>query len=667
MSDLPFHTKENEKEYKNKDKFKSLPFYMRLYPPLESIRPAQTGLNKMIRLELREEDKKEEKNNENSNENLLTKDFLEKLIKTPNNIPKPQILEIVSNTLKNSKLLEKMEDDNKNTKKLNQEDLSVACAKKFAFTKFKKGEIIFRIGDDGDKFYYILKGKTNILKIREMPNILMSIIEYINYCIFLIKQEENYLLQEVIRINYKVLRVTSEEEIIALFRIKFKLSLMSEINQNLVHNNKTLEEYFESNDQEFKDYNLDTKELEILEIDKNNRIPMSYIQWKNYIIKRCELNTRELIIYKQYHQVLKDVQKYKISCLVYESLLYLGSSTYFGDSALDSETNKRNATIRAEEDSYLASLRRDDYLNIIAPKRRYEKAKVLAFLFNTFFFQQINPHIFERHYFHLFYLKEYGKNTVLFDCGTIPTNLFLVKEGEISFDLKISVLEIHNLIKFLYSSIMNNVYFKGLSKSKKMEIIPQEVMNNLYKYIHEPRLDKLKMQNFRFIQEMNKIQYFRITILTGVEAVGLEEIFLNIPYLMKGIVVKKIMCYELAVDKIKYMLKEEKQIRTSYATKSIKKILRLIERLQNIKSNCVEMASSKYNIKSDEFFDKVFSSTQFPSLKSSQSSDNIILYDQNNKNKDNYRKKLATKGDIDYKENINILLNKANAINQSIT
>ena len=154
MSDLPFHSKNNEKEERDK----SLPFYMRLYPPIESNEQAESELDKVIRLELNEEDKKDEQsqNKENANENILTKEFLEELIKTPNIIPKAKILEIVSKALKNSKLIEKMEDDNKNTKKLNQEDLSIACAKKFAFKKFKKGEIIFRIGDNGDKFYYVL-------------------------------------------------------------------------------------------------------------------------------------------------------------------------------------------------------------------------------------------------------------------------------------------------------------------------------------------------------------------------------------------------------------------------------------------------------------------------------------------------------------------------------
>ena len=413
-----------------------------------------------------------------------------------------------------------------------------------------------------------------------------------------------------------------------------------------------------------KDYNLDIRELEILEIDKNNRVPLSYIKWKNYIIKKCELTTNELVFFEQFSKFLFNEQKKKISCLVYESLLYLGPSKYFGDSALDSETNKRNATIRAEEDIYLACLRSVDYLNIIAPKRRFEKTKIIAFLFNTFFFQQINPHIFERNYFHLFYHKEYPKNTVLFDYGVIPKNLYLVKEGHISLDLKISVLEIHNLIKFLYNNIINNHFFKNLSNNKKNEILPRQALTEINKYIREPKLDRIKMQNFRFIQEMNRVQNFRITILMGVDALGLEEIFLRIPYLMKGVVVKNLVCYEIAVDKIYLMLKDEKQIAYTYTKKSVTKILTLMERLQSIKKNCVDMANNKYNIKNDALFDDEIPSTQLPLLKNNISSDNMNLYNQINKNKDNYRKKMATNNNINYREDINVLMEKANSIMQ---
>ena len=661
MSDLPFHSKDQLK--KNTYQDNSLPFFMRLYPPVEKSDPSESNFQKLLKLDLSEEKDQNENNKEEKDleEGVLTKEFLEDLIKT-SNAHKSKFLDIIVKVIKNSKLIEKMEDDNKNIKKMNPDDLSIACAKKFSFIKFRKGEIIFKIGDSGDKFYYILGGKANILKIREIPNIYLSVMEYINYCLYLLKVGENYLFQEVIRKNYEILKVTSEEEVIILYRISFKRMLINQVNQHFVKNNKTLEDFFDANEQQMMDYNIDIRELEILEINKNNRVPLSYIQWKNYIIKKCELSTNELIFYEQFHKLLDDEQKKKISCYVYESLLFLGPGTYFGDSALDSEQNKRNATIRAEEDTYLASLRSSDYLNIIAPKRRYEKMKAIAFLFNTFFFEQINPHIFERNYFHLFYLKEFPKNTVLFNCGEEPKNLYLVKEGQITMDLKISIIEIHKLIKFLYTHIVGNEFFKNLSKNKKSEILPKEVITEIYKYMNEPKLDRIKMQNYLFIKEMNRTQNFRLTILMGIEALGLEEIFMKIPYLMKATVFEKVVCYELAVDKINLMLKEEKQIRISYIKKSVKKILSLIERLQSIKKNCVDMACSKFNKKGETLFDRAFKMTKFPLLKGSKSSDNMTFYNQTKKNIDNYKNKLSTNDNIDYKDDINTIMNQASTI-----
>ena len=191
-----------------------------------------------------------------------------------------------------------------------------------------------------------------------------------------------------------------------------------------------------------------------------------------------------------------------------------------------------------------------------------------------------------------------------------------------------SILEIHKLIKFLYSHIVGHEYFKSLTRSKKAEILPRETVTEIYKYMNEPRLDRIKMQNYLFVKEMNRTQNFRLTILMNVEALGLEEIFMKIPYLMKATALEKVVCYELAVEKIDIMLRDEKQIRISYLKNSVKKILSLIERLQSIKKNCVEMATSKFNSKNDSLYDKVFSATKFPLLKNSQSSDNMIFYNQ---------------------------------------
>ena len=664
MSDITFNSQNENQNQKYFQTNKNIPFYMRLYPPLEQSSELQSDFHNLLSLKIglnKPNMKYLLGKQETEYEDELTQDFLDEIVKPSSLMPKTKIIDVISKAIVKSKLIEKIEDDNKVSKKVNSSELSMSCAKKFSYVLVKKGENVFKIGDIGDKFYYILKGKVNILKIKEIPNLYMTIMEYLNYCLFLIKGEENYLFQELIQKNYNVLQVTSAEEVISLYKIVFKKSLYDNINQHLIYTNKLLEDYFKAYNQKYSNYDLDKRQLDILEFNKKKKLPNSYKEWQSYILKRCELNTNELVLYEPFEQLIKEKKKKKITCFIYESFLFLGQGLYFGDFALDSEVNKRNATIRAEEDTYLAWLRSTDYLNMIEPKRRYEKMKEIAFLFNSFFFNSINPHTFERNYFHLFYLREYPRGTVLFNPGKMPKNIFLIKDGQISLDLKCSVIEMHKLIKFLYNKITNNKIFCKLPKSKKNLILPKEINNEIFKYFKEPKLERLKMQNNEFIREMNKVKTFHITLLIGVEPVGIEEIFMKIPYLMKATAVKNLFCYEFAIDQIENLLKEEKEIKFNFAMCSIKKILSLIERLQGIKKNCVEMAHAKFNLKNESFFEKAFSSTQyFPliSNKKINKKNNNYSNDIDNKKNEN---RLIIKDDINYNDNIYNILHKSNS------
>ena len=369
----------------------------------------------------------------------------------------------------------------------------------------------------------------------------------------------------------------------SLYKIAFKKSVYDKVSQHIIYSNNLLEEYFKAFNQKYTNFDLDKNKLEVLEANKIKKLSGSYKEWQNYILKKLELSTNELVSYEPYEQIIKDRKKKKIICFVYESFLFLGPGLFFGDSALDSDMNLRNATIRAEEDTYFGCLKSNDYLNMIAPKRRYEKMKEIAFLYNNFFFQNINPHIFEKNYFHRFYLKQFSRGTVLYEFGQIPKNILLIKEGQIRFDLKCSVMEIHKLIQFLYNKILKNDIFSKLPTSKKKLILTPEITSKIHKYLKEPKLERLKMQTDEFVKEMNKIRIFHMSLLIGVEAVGLEEIFMNIPYLMKATVMKNVKCYEFSVEQIYNLLKEGKKIRFTFALSSIKKILSLMERLQGIK------------------------------------------------------------------------------------
>ena len=243
----------------------------------------------------------------------------------------------------------------------------------------------------------------------------------------------------------------------------------------------------------------------------------------------------------------------------------------------------------------------------------------------------------------------------MFDSGKIPKNIYLIKKGQIRFDLKSSVIGLHKLIKFLYNKILNNELYSKLSFTKKKMLLPPEITSEMHKYLKEPKLEGLKVQNNEFNKEMKNVQNFHITLLIGIDAVGLEEIFLKIPYIMKGTAMKNIICYEFSVEQIDYLLKEEKSIRFNFVSNSIKKILSLIERLQGIKKNCVEMANIKYNSKKESIFEKVlYSRDYFPLIIKKKNNSNVNIKNNISENK------LRLKNDINFYDNIYDILNKTN-------
>lgn len=107
----------------------NLPFYMKLYPPLESITQVQPNFRNLLKLKLSSKNSKDLSGNE-VEEDELTQDFLDELIKPSCNLPKTKIIEVISKYILKSKLIEKIEDENKfSKKKIDPQELSALCAK----------------------------------------------------------------------------------------------------------------------------------------------------------------------------------------------------------------------------------------------------------------------------------------------------------------------------------------------------------------------------------------------------------------------------------------------------------------------------------------------------------------------------------------------------------
>ena len=523
------------------------------------------------------------------NKNNISELFLQNLIKRPCPLNKKHIISVMSKFIQNTTLIQKIQKEFQSDKKLDINELSIMCAEILNYTELKKGKILFRIGDIGDRFYFILSGNISVLKLKEINDIKMNYHEYIDYCMFLLKEKEMFIFNEVINKNADVLILNSENEVKSIHKILFLRKFKQRVINQLFPNIKSLYRYLDKSAYKDEDLGIQLEELIEIENNKNNR------EWNNYLLKKCEPSFNDLVFFEPYESIIDNEIKHSITCFIYEPFMSIGKGLFFGDFALDSEINKRNATIRAEEDSILGYLKSVDYINIFAPKRKCEKLKELNFLYNNFFFGNINTRNFEKNYFHLFSPHEYIRNSVLFSFGTNPKSLILLKEGKVSLELKASIIDLHNLIKYLWENIYLSKWYKSLNNYQKKELIPSNIENRIKEFLDEPIIGSLKVLGDNFIKEMNLSKIYQVSILTNNEIIGLEEIYLNIPYIVKGTVIdNKISSYEITIEHFDKFLMEEKQIVFPFIKSAVSKIISLIERFQNFKKNGINMAINKY-------------------------------------------------------------------------
>ena len=146
----------------------NLPFYERLYPPLKDLFVYDENNeieNKLLKM--KSKIIKSTKNVlDDDDEQELDEKFLSKLLESPCPIPKPKVIEAISNFIQRTKLIEKLKNDYESTeKKTSASSLSDLCAEKLKYDMYETGEIIFKIGDPGENFYLILSGNVSVLKL----------------------------------------------------------------------------------------------------------------------------------------------------------------------------------------------------------------------------------------------------------------------------------------------------------------------------------------------------------------------------------------------------------------------------------------------------------------------------------------------------------------------
>ena len=198
----------------------------------------------------------------------------------------------------------------------------------------------------------------------------------------------------------------------------------------------------------------------------------------------------------------------------------------------------------------------------------------------------------------------------------------------------------------LYDTFINGRYFQQMIGNKN--IITNEELIKLKTFTNDKNITTLKSQNEKFIFEMNKKRTFNLCILTEKELIGIEEIFLKIPYLCNAKVIsQKAIIFTLDNKKLYNMIDEEKTILIPYIKTSTNKLMSFIERIYNVKKTFIDLI--KANISKDKFYlysnvknCELDNSTSKSKRKNLQRQESILDFqknsseeDEDNKNKKN--------------------------------
>ena len=470
------------------------------------------------------------------------------------------------------------------------------CCIEMQYKNYRKGDILYKIGEPPNFFYSIIFGKINVLKPVEKHELLTGF-EYFNYLMKLKKNKEKYMFNQCIKnnkINFFIEQKDSEiiHYIYLLNYLEFikdKIDMQLEldkildiidikpnelgINENMINSNTYIHNHIKS---------IKKKIPNISEITLNK---YSFI--KNYIIKK------EVITYE------------------YRKISELKSNDYFGE--YDIENNLiRNETIIAEERTEIAYLPNKLYYNQIAIVKAKELEHKMYYLHTKFFFNKIKYIKFSKKYYRLFIKQNYVKDDILFNEDEKIKYLYFIKKGNVQLYTSKSMNEIEKLI---------NLLIEKKSENKEKEI----TKDNFFSYT------QVSSNNKDIFKYINEKQLNKLIILNNNEDIGVVSYYLGNKYLSSCVVKSNTAeIYKLDIKYMKIMFNNEYEFKDEFIKRMKKKLELLSERLFKINNIKLIMTDDKINIENKELYEKKLENDKILAQNNSNNNKIIINYDKIN-------------------------------------
>lgn len=504
-------------------------------------------------------------------------------------------------------------------------------AKKVYYRKLVKGEIVFRIGDQGDKFYLILRGSVSILKLLDME-IYCTLEEYLRLLLKLKNDKEMYITEHIITLNKKKIPVEYEkieEAIDVIFRKKLlkylKLNYTSEEIKSLyAAYKKTIDEYH-INFQEFKKYEDAAKKNFISETFRNsykNQLISKLLKLDINDVKNCSFDYLCDLIDGGFKINLEELEEKSIFIISkYEHFSLLSTGQYFGDFAIDCNVPRSATIMGLDEETHLAVIDKECYREFILKHKLKIEEKKLNFLYKSFFNRFINKFYFEKKYYACCIYQEFTKGHILFKENENLDYVYILHSGKINLEFKRNyyflVKKINEILAL--DPRIKKLYDEQNKKIDRENTIIFDLLNNIYNIKNNittnPTADNgnlltsLLNNDQKKIDELNKIKHLSIAKISNQEILGLENFIFKLPTQYKATVMsEKLCCYIINFRDLEKIKASEAEASQVIGDISVKKLFSFIMRLVELSKSFVD------TMKIQELFNKKSSLAQGQAL-----------------------------------------------------
>ena len=437
-------------------------------------------------------------------------------------------------------------------------------------------DILYKIGEFSEKFYFLLKGTALRLNIQQYEAN-MNKFEFFLYMKYLYKLDENKLFNIILKENeevfdkYELLFFILEDKSIKYtgeYLKQIKHIEESYVTQRLIPN-KMLEMNYDNE-----------KKIVLFETVKT----LDDILKSDYVIPLPEVHIKKINInIKDYLENLKPIEFEEDN----DDLIRKNVVLY--NYSIDKEINvgehleeldlkkmqKRNNTIICNTDCIFGVIIKKDYISCLKVTQTKFHRNDINFLISNELFSIMNFKEFDKNYYHLFEYKKLHEKYTLFEQGELSNKIFFLKKGEISITFEGSFNDIYRIIAL-----------KGGPKTRKtldLNYIKRfhsiNLDENIFKQKHKFTLFKIKenfpigLEDFLDEENDNKILFNAHCIMDSEVFIITRENF----------------------DEILYRENEVKKIEKNYVIKR-KKIL--IDELSSFKNGLIQnYISEKFNVK----------------------------------------------------------------------